>query len=147
MSTSVQFANNVSEFQQTLKITMRTTKEIEVNHHTMSSFRNDLDMLTKDAHSNHDNIVHTLYGCILGTRCIEKSSNKLTSLHFNSRVAKMRSNDMESMTSFERIACSSLLILNQDQRTETSTSTHKERYDLLKRPRRGKFLSMIYVLP
>ena len=112
MSTSIQVANNVSKFQQTLKITMRITKEIEVKHHTMSSFQDDLDMLTKDARSNHGTIVHALYDRMLGTRCIEKTSNKLTSLHFNSSVAKMWSNDMESMTSFERIACSSLLIPN-----------------------------------
>ena len=60
-------------------------------------------MLAEGALSNHGTTGNALYGCMLGAINIVKTSIKITYLHFTNRVVKTQNNDMESVSSYERI--------------------------------------------
>ena len=146
MSTSIQFTNNVSKFRPMLKVTMHATKKMETKCYSVPSCWEDLDMLEEDSRAKNETIGHAM------NEMNWKTSSKLTSLNFTNGVVKMQNNDMESMTSLEHIACSSLLVSgNSDQNEDTSISTtsypaltDEEHRDLFKKPRCGKFLNEIY---
>ena len=94
---------------------MHATKEMETKNHTMPSCQEDLDVLVEDARTNNETAGHALHGYMLGTKYTGNTWNLVPSLHFTNWVAKMQNDDMEIITSLERVACAvSLVSVNVD---------------------------------
>ena len=98
--------SNARKHQKMLEVILVAAKEMEISFRTISSCWANLDTLIEDARRSKNNSGHNLRNCELGTRCVGATSNELPSMNFTNGAVKMQNDDIESITTLERSACS-----------------------------------------
>ena len=96
---------------------------MQTRFYTLADCRGNLSMLIHDISNYTEPASYYLYGFKLCTRCIGCISNKLLLPSFTNSVIKIQNNDIESIVSFEQLACICLLIIDNNANENDSSAS------------------------
>ena len=110
INTTNGFLNKVKKHQKHLNRIQLPTKEMQIQYHTLSDYRADLDLLIQDINEYRPSQDHVLYQCDLKKVYIGAESNKLENKPVKSGVVKIQNNAVRDMSTFEKKVCLNLKV-------------------------------------
>lgn len=88
----------------------------------LSDCRFSVDVLIEAVESGRKDVNSNFYGCLLGSKYLSPTANKVTDPYSKSGVVKIQNNQAGSMSTLDMAACESLLLEQQTTSYESGSS-------------------------